>query len=103
MCYREKIMKLANNTQQEEYKAFINKIRQEKRGTSNIAKMLVVFALAVFMAVILCVILIENSAILDKFETETATEANGFFKFSRKKSDFNIPFLPRRQNILLLF
>lgn len=95
-------MKLANNTQQEEYKAFITKIRQEKRGTSNIAKMLVVFAIAVFMAVILCVILIENSAILDKFDSETMTDTNGFFKFSRKKSDFNIPFLPRRQNILFL-
>ena len=94
-------MKLVNNNQQEEYREFINKIRQEKRGTSGIAKFLFVFVLAIFMAVVSCVIIIENSAVLDKFSQQTAGEG-GFFKSSRKKSDFNIPFLPRRQNILFL-
>jgi LCP family protein required for cell wall assembly len=94
-------MKLVNNNQQEEYREFINKIRQEKRGTFGIAKFLFVFVLAIFMAVVFCVIIIENSAVLDKFSQQTAGEG-GFFKSSRKKSDFNIPFLPRRQNILFL-
>ena len=94
-------MKLANNNQQEEYIAFLRQIRQERQGTSNFAKLLFTVVLALFLAV-LCVIIIENTILLDKINIETADSSNGFFKFSRKKKDFQIPFSPRRQNILLL-
>lgn len=94
-------MKLANNNQQEEYKALLKQIRKERQGTSNFAKFLFTFILAVFFAVI-CVIIIENTILLDRI-TMTADDASGgFFKFSRNKKDFQIPFSPRRQNILLL-
>lgn len=95
-------MKLANNNQQEEYRAFLNKIRQEKQGTSNIAKVLFVFVFAVLMAVIVCVILVENSVILNKITNQTENSSEGFFKANRKKNDFQIPFMPRKQNILFL-
>ena len=95
-------MKLANNNQQEEYREFLNKIRQERKGSSNFAKCLFTFILAVFMAVVVCVIIVENSAILDKITAEQADSSNGFFKFSRKKKDFIVPFIPRKQNILIL-
>ena len=98
-------MKLANNNQYEEYKAFLAKIREERNnreGTSNFAKFLFTFVLAVLMAVIICVILVENSAILNKITLEQTQENSGFFKFTRKKKDFQVPFSPRKQNILLL-
>ena len=94
-------MKLVNNTQQEEYRTLLKQIRKERQGTSNLAKVLFTFVLAVFMAVI-CVIILENTIILNKINFETADSSGGFFKFSRNKRDFQIPFSPRRQNILLL-
>jgi len=95
-------MKLANNYQQEEYKAFLNKIRQERYGTSNFAKMLFAFVLALLMAVIVTVIMVENTTLLNKITVEQTDASNGFFKFSRKKKDFIVPFAPRKQNILIL-
>lgn len=94
-------MKLANNYKQEEYKAFLNQIRKERQGTSNFPKILFTIVLAFFLAVV-CVIIIENTILLDKITLENADTSGGFFKFSRKKKDFQVPFSPRRQNILLL-
>ncbi len=96
-------MKIANNHQQEEYKALLNQIRKERQGTStsNFAKFLFTFVLAVFFAVI-CVIIIENTILLDRISFEQADDSGGFFKFSRNKKDFQIPFSPKKQNILLL-
>ena len=96
-------MKLANNNQQEEYRAFLNQIRRErKEETSNFAKLLFTFVLAVLFAVVVCVIVIENSSLMNKLSMEQADSSGGFFKFSRKKRDFQVPFSPRRQNILFL-
>ena len=95
-------MKLANNNQQEEYKAFLNQIRRErKEETSNFAKLLFTFVLAVLFAVVVCVIVVENSSLMNNMSSEEAS-AGGFFKFSRNKKDFQVPFSPRRQNILFL-
>lgn len=94
-------MKLANY-QQDEYKAFLNQIRKERQqGTSNFPKILFTIVLAFFLAVI-CVITIENTILLDKINVAADDGSGGFFKFSRKKKDFQVPFSPRRQNILLL-
>ena len=98
-------MKLANNNQYEEYKAFLAKIREERNNreeTSHFAKFLFTFVLAVLMAVIICVILIENSSLLNKINLEETQDGSSFFKFSRNKNDFSVPFSPRKQNILFL-
>ena len=94
-------MKIANNSQQEEYREFLKHIRAERQGTSNFAKLLFTIVLALLCAVIVCVTVLENSYFLNKLSSEQA-ESNGFFKFVRKKNDFQMPFSPRRQNILLL-
>ena len=98
-------MKIANNNenQEEEYKAFLKNIRAEKEESSNFTKLLFTVVLAVLCAVIVCVTVVENSYILDKISTEQADNASGFFKFYKKeKKNFETPFSPRRQNILLL-
>ena len=95
-------MKIAdNNTQQEEYRAFLKNIREERKETSNFTKLLFTIVLAIVCAIIVCVTVVENSFLLDKIAS-TQTMEGGIFKFSRKKKDFQIPFSPRRQNILLL-
>ena len=96
-------MKLANDNQQEEYRAFLKNIREEREETSNIAKLLFTVVLALLCAVIVCVTLVENNFFLNKADNELAGNTNEFFKFSRKhKTNFEVPFSPRRQNILLL-
>lgn len=95
-------MKIASSEEQEEYRAFLKNIREERKGTSNFAKLLFTVVLAVLCAVIVCVTVFENSILLDKITAQQAGDSSGFFKFSRKKKDFQVPFSPRKQNILLL-
>ena len=95
-------MKIANNNQEEEYREFLKKIREEREDTSSFAKLLFTIVLAILCAVIVCVTIFENSYFLNKITAEQADSSGGFFKFSRKKKDFQVPFSPRRQNILLL-
>ena len=95
-------MKIANNNQQEEYRAFLKHIRAERKETSNFAKLLFTIVLAVLCAVIVCVTVFENSFLLNKINSEQADDSGGFFKFSRRKKEFAVPFSPRKQNILLL-
>ena len=97
-------MKIANNNdQQEEYKAFLKNIREEREDTSNFAKLLFTIVLAVLCAVIVCVTVVENNFFLKKLDTGQADNAGGFLKFSKKQGNgFEVPFSPKRQNILLL-
>ena len=53
------------NSQQEEYKAFLKNIREEREESSNFAKFIFTIITAILCAVIVCVILVENSLILD--------------------------------------
>ena len=73
------------NSQQEEYKAFLKNIREEREETSNFAKFVFTIITAVICAVIVCVILIENSMILEKLTGTHAEDAQGVFKSSRKQ------------------
>lgn len=91
-------MKIAKNNKEEEYKAFLKNIRQEREETSNFAKLLFTIVLAILCAVIVCVTIVENSFILNNINNHNE---NGMF-FKKQKTGFEAPFLPRRQNILLL-
>ena len=96
-------MKIADENQEEEYKAFLKNIRAEKEDTSNFAKLLFTIVLAILCAVIVCVTVVENSYFLEKFTTDSSDDAGSFAKFYKKeKKSFDVPFSPRRQNILLL-
>ena len=94
-------MKIADNNKQEEYREFLKSIRKEREETSNFAKLLFTFVLAFLCAVIVCII-VQNHIIIKHAASERIDASNGFFKASRKKSEFQVPFAPRRQNILLL-
>ena len=95
-------MKIADN-KEEEYRAFLKSIREERRGgTSNFAKLLFAIVLAILCAVIVCVTIFENSVLLDRITASAPDEGEGFFKLSRRKGNFQVPFAPRKQNILLL-
>ena len=91
-----------NSNQQEEYREFLTKIRKEREGASNFAKLLFTIILAVLMAVIVVVIVVENSSILNRLSVENVENSGGLFKFSKRNKGFDVPFGHRRQNILLL-
>ena len=49
------------NSQQEEYRAFLKNIREEREESSNLAKLVITVVMALLCAVIVCVILVENN------------------------------------------
>ena len=92
-----------SDSQQEEYKAFLKNIREEREENPNIIKLIFTIVMAILLAIIVCVILVENNIIFNQTNQETGVDSNGIFKFSRKNGrNFNVPFSHKRQNILLL-
>ncbi|MBE7704165.1 MAG: LytR family transcriptional regulator [Cyanobacteria bacterium SIG28] len=90
------------NSQQEEYRAFLKNIREERKESSNVVKFIFTIITAILCAVIVCIILIENNVFLKKINS-TSEDISGVFKYSRtEKNGFEVPFSPRRQNILVL-
>ncbi|MCM1073060.1 MAG: LCP family protein [Bacteroides sp.] len=91
------------NSQQEEYRAFLKNIRKEKEESSNLVKLVFTIVTALLCAVIVCVILVENNFFMGDSNPKAVEDMSGLFKFSRsQKEGFNVPFTPRKQNILLL-
>lgn len=90
------------NSQQEEYRAFLKNIRKDKEESSNLVKLVFTIVTALLCAVIVCVVLVENNFFLGGNQTIRDEYLSGIFKFTRKDDGFNVPFSPRRQNILLL-
>ena len=88
--------------QQEEYRAFLKRIRAERDDSSNLNKLVFTIIIGVLLAVIFCVILVENNFFMNS-SVNPDEDMTGLFKFSRKQRNaFETPFAPRRQNILLL-
>ena len=94
-------MKIIDN-QQEEYRAFLNSIRAERKNASNFMNILFTIVIAVLCAVIVCVILVDNN-IFSSAGININEDTSGIFKFSRKQRNvLEVPFTPKRHNILLL-
>lgn len=94
-------MKIIDN-QQEEYRAFLNRIRAERQTSSNFINIVFTVVIAVLCAIIVCVILTDNNFFMSGI-TNSDEDTTGLFKFTRKQRNMlEVPFTPRRQNILLL-
>ena len=90
------------NSQQEEYRAFLRNIREERQESDGFVKIIFTLAIALLCAVIVCVVLVENNFFLNSIDSR-AEDMTGIFKVTRKqRAAFEVPFTPRRQNILLL-
>ena len=87
---------------QEEYRTFLNNIRAERKKSSNVMNLVFTFIIAVLCAVMVFVILVENN-IFSSSRMNPNEDTTGLFKFSRKQRNaLEVPFTPRKQNILLL-
>ena len=90
------------NSQQEEYRTFLKNIREEREESSGLIKLFITMIMALLCAVIVCVILVENNLVF-KTSTISDNDATGIFKSSKtEKKSFEVPFAPRKQNILIL-
>ena len=90
------------DSQQEEYRTFLNNIRAERKKSSNLMNLIFTFIIAVLCAIIVCVIFVENNFFMSS-GVNTDEDLIGVFKFTRKQRNaLEVPFAPRRQNILLL-
>ena len=70
-----------SDSQQEEYKAFLKNIREEREENPNIIKLIFTIVMAILLAIIVCVILVENNIIFNQTNQETGVDSNGIFKF----------------------
>lgn len=94
-------MKIIDN-QQEEYRVFLNKIRAERQSSSNFINIIFTVVIAILCAIIVCVILADNNFFTSAVNNSDE-DTTGIFKFTRKQRNMlEVPFTPRRQNILLL-
>ena len=76
------------------------KVREEASG---LPKLIFTVIIAILCAVIVCVILIENSFLLNSIENKQNHSAQGVFKASKdQRKNFELTFGSRRQNILII-
>ena len=54
------------NSQQEEYRAFLKNIREDKEESSSLVKLVFTVVTAILCAVIVCVVLVENNIIINE-------------------------------------
>jgi len=88
--------------QQEEYRIFLRNIRAERKNSSNIMNLVFTFIIAVLCAVIVCVLFVENNFFMSA-KMNSNEDTSGIFKFTRRQRNvLEVPFAPRKQNILLL-
>lgn len=98
---------MKNKYKKEDYSVFLKHIEEEKNETSKFAKTLLTLVLVIF-ALVLCFLfsLSDEKTVEQLFGKDTVISQKliEFIenKSHRKRMDFSMPFLPRRQNILLL-
>ena len=88
-------MKIAQNNQEEEYREFLKKIRQERQGTSNIAKLLFTVVLAVLCAVIVCVTILKTVIFWINIQPSRLILRVDFSNLREKEEIFRFRFLPK--------
>jgi len=100
-------MKKTTKRTDENYSVFLKHIEQEKAETSKFAKTLLIFVL-IILALILCFLffLDDEKTIEQLFGKDTFISQKLIefveSKAHRRRPEFGLPFMPRRQNILLL-
>lgn len=99
---------MKNRPKQDKYSAFLNHIeREEKREAASFAKTLLILSLIVMALVIGFLLTLNDKTTIEQLFGKDTFISQKLIEFiqskdHRKKMEFGLPFLPRRQNILLL-
>lgn len=99
--------KMQNKYNKDKYSVFLKHIEDEKEETSGFAKTLLILVLIVVALIGGFLISLDNQSTVEQIFGKDTFLSNALTKFvenkaHRKRVQFSIPFLPRKQNILLL-
>ncbi len=98
---------MKNKRKDENYSVFLKHIEEDKNETSNFAKTLLILVLVVFVLVIIFVFSLNDEKTIEQLFGKDSFMSQKLIEFvesksHRRKAEFGLPFMPRRQNILLL-
>ncbi len=96
-----------NKKNKENYSVFLKHIEEDKKEASNFAKTLLILVLIIFSLLFGFVLLLDSKETVQQIFGENNSFSNLLVDFvekrnRRQKASFSLPFMPRRQNILLL-
>lgn len=98
---------LKNKNSQDKYSTFLKHIKEEKDETSNFAKTLLILVLIVCVLIVCFLLSLNDEKTIEQIFGKDNIISEKLIDFIhnkafRRKAQFNLPFMPKRQNILLL-
>lgn len=98
---------MKNKHNKENYSVFLKHLEDEKNESSNFAKTLLTLVLVVFVLIIGFLFLLNDTNTVEQLFGKDNYISDMLISFvesksHRQKASFSLPFMPRRQNILLL-
>lgn len=98
---------MRNKHSEDKYSVFLKHIEEDKKESSNFAKTLLILILIVFVLIIGFLVSLNDEQTIEQFFGKDNAISNMLVDFvnnkaHRRRAQFTLPFLPRRQNILLL-
>lgn len=98
---------MKNKRRNDNYSAFLKHIEQEKEESSKFAKTLLVLVIAVFALILAFLFFLNDEQTVEQLFGKDNFISQKLIEFihskaHRQRAQFNLPFLPKRQNILLL-
>lgn len=98
---------MKNNKKKDNYSVFLKHIEEEKNETSSFAKTLLIFVLIVLALIGLFLLSLNDEKTVENMFGKDNAVSNALIRFihskeNKKRGVFSLPFMPRRQNILLL-
>lgn len=98
---------MKNKHREDKYSVFLKHIEEEKNETSNFAKTLLILVLIVVALIIGFLLSLNDEQTIEQLFGKDNVISQKLIDFIhskafRRKAEFSLPFMPRRQNILLL-
>ena len=98
---------MKNKRNDERYSVFLKHIEEDKEETSKFAKTLLTLVLIVVALVIVFLFFLNDEKTIEQLFGKDTFASKKLIEFvesksHRRRAEFSLPFLPRRQNILLL-
>jgi len=98
---------IKNKRNQDKYSVFLKHIEDEKEDTSNFAKTLLILILIVCALIVGFLLSLNDEKTIEQLFGKDNVVSQKLIEFMhskafRRKAQFTLPFMPRRQNILLL-
>jgi len=96
-----------NKNKKEDYSVFLKHIEEDKKEASSFAKTLLILVLVIVGLIICFLSVINDEKTIEQLFGKDSFLSNKLIEFvenkaHRKRMGFSLPFLPRKQNILLL-